>query len=332
MPGAHTVALTPLGDADISALVCELLGPDPSVGAVKALITERTAGNPFFAEEMVRELAERGVLEGERSRYLCRTDVAEVSVPATVQAVIAARIDRLEPGAKQTLSAAAVIGSRFSPDLLTSLGIDPALDPLVEAEMIDQVRFAPRAEYVFRHPLIHAVAYESQLKSDRAKLHRRLAAAIEAGDPGSVEENAAVIAENLEAAGDVQLAYGWHMRAGAWSMHRDMGAARLSWERRERSPTRCPPTIRAHRDAYRAAHPAMWHRLASPCGRLSARFDELRELSTLAGDKASLAMAMAGQVMNHWLHARVQEASALASELMALAESVADPGMTMGLS
>ena len=101
VPGAQTVALDPLGDADTSALVGELLGPDPSVGAVAALITERTAGNPFFAQEMVRELAERGVLEGQRGGYRCRADVAEVRVPATVQAVIGARIDRLEPGAKR---------------------------------------------------------------------------------------------------------------------------------------------------------------------------------------------------------------------------------------
>ncbi|MGA7054567.1 MAG: adenylate/guanylate cyclase domain-containing protein, partial [Mycobacterium sp.] len=241
VPGAQTVALAQLGDADTSALVGELLGPDPSVGAVAALITERTAGNPFFAQEMVRELAERGVLEGQRGGYGCRADVAEVSVPATVQAVIAARIDRLEPRAKQTLSAAAVIGSQFSPDLVMSLGIVPALEALVEAELIDQVRYAPRAEYAFRHPLIRAVAYESQLKSERAKLHRRLAAAIEASDSGSVEENAAVIAENLEAAGDVQLAYGWHMRAGAWSTHRDMAAARLSWERASEIADSLPP-------------------------------------------------------------------------------------------
>jgi class 3 adenylate cyclase len=333
VPGAQTVALAPLDDADISALVGELLGPDPSVGVVTALITERTAGNPFFAEEMVRELAERGVLDGERGRYRCHTDVAEISVPATVEAVIAARIDRLEPGAKQTLSAAAVIGSEFSPDLLTRLGIDPALDALVEAELIDQVRFTPRAEYAFRHPLIHAVAYESQLKPDRAKLHRSLAAAIEAGDPGSVEENAAVIAENLEAAGDVQLAYGWHMRAAAWSTHRDMAAARLSWER-AREIADALPTDDPGRTVMRIAPRTLlcgtaWRVHAEDS---SARFDELRELSTLAGDKASLAMAMAGQVMNHWLHARVQEASALASEHMALIESVADPTMTVGLS
>jgi class 3 adenylate cyclase len=333
VPGAQTVALAPLGDADTSALVGELVGPDPSVGAVAALITERTAGNPFFAQEMVRELAERGVLEGQRGGYRCHTDVAEVSVPATVQAVIAARIDRLEPGAKQTLSAAAVIGSQFGPDLLVSLGIDPALEALVEAELIDQVRFTPRAEYEFRHPLIRAVAYESQLKSDRAKVHRRLAAAIEAGDPGSVEQNAAVIAENLEAAGDVQLAYGWHMRAGAWSTHRDMAAARLSWERAseiadslpsddpERTVMRITPRTLLCGTAYRVhAQDAL------------TRFEELRELSTLAGDKASLAMGMAGQVMDHWVHARVREASALADELMALVEALADPDLIVGLS
>jgi class 3 adenylate cyclase len=331
VPGAQTVALDPLGDADTSALVAELLGADASVGAVAGLITERTAGNPFFAEEMVRELAERGVLEGERGGYRCRTDVAEVRVPATVEAVIAARIDRLEPAAKQTLSAAAVIGSQFGPDLLISLGIDPALEALVEAELIDQVSFTPRAEYAFRHPLIRAVAYESQLQSERAKLHRGLAAAIEAADPGSVEENAAVIAENLEAAGDAQLAYDWHMRAGAWSTHRDIVAARLSWERAREIADALPPDDPG-RTEMRIAPRTLLCGTAWRVDSSSARFEELRELSSLAGDKASLAMGMAGQVMNLWFHAGVRDASALASELMALLESIADPELTVGLS
>jgi class 3 adenylate cyclase len=331
VPGAQTVALAQLGDADTSALVGELVGPDPSVGAVAALITERTAGNPFFAQEMVRELAERGVLEGQRSGYRCRADVAEVSVPATVQAVIAARIDRLEPRAKQTLSAAAVIGSQFGPDLLISLGIDAALEALVEAELIDQVRFTPRAEYEFRHPLIRAVAYESQLKADRARLHRSLAAAIEAGDPGSVEQNAAVIAENLAAAGDGQLAYGWHMRAGAWSTNRDIAAARLSWERAREIADALPPD-NPERTVMRIAPRTLLCGTAWKVDSSSARFEELRELSSLAGDKASLAMGMAGQMMNLWFHARVREASALASELMALLEAIADPELTVGLS
>ena len=132
-------------------------------------------------------------------------EVAEVSVPATLQATIAARIDRLPPEAKRTLSAAAVIGSRFNLDLLTQLGVEPVVADLVAAQFIDQVKFTRQPEYVFHHPLIRAVAYESQLKSDRAELHRRLAAAIEQRDHDSVGENAALIAEHLEAAGDLRV-------------------------------------------------------------------------------------------------------------------------------
>src|SRR6516165_6480446 len=92
---AHTVALAPLSDSETMALVSQLLGPDPSVGELGQKIAERAAGNPFFAEEMVRELAERGVLQGQSGAYVSTAEVAEVSMPATVQATIAARIGRL---------------------------------------------------------------------------------------------------------------------------------------------------------------------------------------------------------------------------------------------
>jgi adenylate cyclase len=231
VPDAHTIELEPLSYSDTEALLGMLLGSDPSVSDVSAAIAERAAGNPFFVEEMVRELVQRGVLTGERGGYVCRSDVAEVGVPATVQAAIAARIDRLNSRAKRTLNAASVIGARFGAQLLTALKIDPAVDELLKTELIDQVRYAPGAEYAFRHPLIRAVAYESQLKSDRAEVHRRLAAAIESGSPESADQNAALIAEHLQAAGDRHAAYAWHMRAGAWATYRDIAAARVSWER-----------------------------------------------------------------------------------------------------
>ncbi len=194
---SQTIALEPLEDSQIAALAAELLGGHPSVAGVAAMIARRAAGNPFFAGEIVRDLAERGVLDGQRGTYVCDGELAEVSVPATLQAVIAARIDRLDPMAKRTVCAAAVIGSRFSPDLLAALQIDPVLNDLLRAELIDQIVFSPRAEYAFRHPLIRTVAYESQLKSDRAGLHRRLAATIDQDD-----QNATLIAEHQEAAGD----------------------------------------------------------------------------------------------------------------------------------
>src|SRR5258705_7889235 len=112
------------------------------------MIAERPAGTPFFAEEMVRDLAERGVLRGNRSAYELTADAGEVSVPATLQATIAARIDRLDPAAKRTLNAAAVIGSRFSRDLLETLGTNPALQDLLIGVFIDQITFTRQPEYV----------------------------------------------------------------------------------------------------------------------------------------------------------------------------------------
>ena len=126
MHGAQTIALAPLSDSETAALITELLGPDPSVGALARAIAERAAGNPFFAEEIVRDLAERGVLRGQPGAYVGMAETAEVTVPGTLQATIAARIDRLDPKAKRTLSAGAVIGSRFDLDLLTVLGVEPS--------------------------------------------------------------------------------------------------------------------------------------------------------------------------------------------------------------
>ena len=308
MHGAQTIALAPLGDSDTAALIGELLGSDPSVGELAAIIAERAAGNPFFAEEMVRELAQRGVLTGQRGGYVCRTDVADVTVPATVQAAIAARIDRLSTPARQTLNAASVIGARFGADLLAALGIDAVVDELLGAELIDQVRFTPTAEYAFHHPLIRAVAYESQLKSDRAQWHRRVAAAVESRRPASVEENAALIAEHLEAAGELHAAYGWHMRAAAWSTNRDLDAARLSWERARRIADALPaddPGQLSMRIAPRTMLCATDYQ-ARTVQESRGRFAELRELCSAAGDKVSLAIGMTGLATELVLHRAVR--------------------------
>jgi class 3 adenylate cyclase/tetratricopeptide (TPR) repeat protein len=331
--GAQTIALAPLGDSDTAALIGELLGSDPSVGELAAIVAERAAGNPFFAEEMVRELVQRGVLAGARGGYVCRADVAELSVPATVQAAIEARIDRLTAPAKRTLNAASVIGARFDTGLLAALGIDAVVDELLGAELIDQVRFTPSPEYAFRHPLICAVAYESQLKSDRAEWHRRLAAAIQERAPRSVEENAAPIAEHLQAAGELHAAYGWHMRAGAWSANRDLGAARVSWERARRIADALPdddPAQLSMRIAPRTmlcATVGFGPTVEESRGRVA----ELRELCSAAGDKVSLAIGMTGLATELMYAGRAREASRLASEQMALLESIGDPTLTMAL-
>jgi class 3 adenylate cyclase len=331
--GAQTIALAPLSDDETSNLVDELLGADPTVSAIRAMIAARAAGNPFFAQELTRELAQQRVLIGQRGSYACRTDVGEVRVPATLQATIAARIDRLEPAAKRTLTAAAVIGSRFTPDLLNSLGIDPHVEELIGAELIDQVRFTPHAEYAFRHPLIRSVAYEAQLKSDRTELHRRLAVGIEAREPDSADQNAALIAEHLEAAGDLLAAYGWQMRAASWATTRDITAAQLNWQRAINLADALGADF-PDRAALRIAPRTMlcgigWRVHERVAG---ADFEQLRELCTAAGDKSSLAVGMAGLIMDLLHQDRMREAAELASQAMALIESIGDPTLTVGLS
>ena len=330
--GGQTIALAPLSDSETTALITALLGADGSTGAVEQKIAERAAGNPFFAEEMVRDLAERGVLRGEPGAYLSAAEVGEVSVPITLQATIAARIDRLNAPAKRTLSAAAVLGARFTLDLLAALGIDAVVDDLLAAQFVDQVRFTGQPEYVFHHPLIRTVAYEAQLKSDRAELHGRVAAAIESREPAAAEENAALIAEHLEAAGDGHAAYGWHMRAATWATNRDITAARLSWERAQ-TIADALPTDEPDRAAMRIAPRTMLCGIAWRVHiNAGDRFDELRELCSSSGDNASLAIAMAGLVMEHMQQGRMFEAAQLASEAMALIESVGEPTLTVGLS
>jgi predicted unusual protein kinase regulating ubiquinone biosynthesis (AarF/ABC1/UbiB family)/class 3 adenylate cyclase len=330
---AHTISLAPLSDSETTALITELLGVDSSVGDLTMTIADRASGNPFFAAEIVRDLAERRVLVGDRGAYVCIRDVAEVTVPATLQAAIAARIDRLEPTAKRSLGAAAVIGSRFDTDLLKALDVEPALDLPVKAELIYKVGGGPRAEYVFHHPLIRAVAYESQLKSDRAELHRRLASVIQVRDPTSVDENAALIAEHVQATGDVPGAYGWHMRAASWLAQRDLVGACQSWER-ARDCAEALPMDYAHRTAMGIAPRVMLcvNGIRVNATTTDVRFAELQQLCQEADDKASLAFGMAGMLPVHVLHGRVREASQLASEYMTLVESIGDPTLTVLLA
>jgi adenylate cyclase len=150
------------------------------------------------------------------------------------------------------------------------------------------------AEYAF-HQLVRAVAYEAQLKSSRAELHRQLASAIERREPDLADENAALIAEHLAAAGDLHAAYKWHCVAAVWSTHRDIKAAKTNWQRAQEIADRLDADDAdrlAMRIAPRTLLCANGWRIAGTVE--DAGFDELRELTGVAGDKLSLIIGMAG--------------------------------------
>jgi class 3 adenylate cyclase/tetratricopeptide (TPR) repeat protein len=188
--------LDPLPPARAEELLASLVGDDPGLGSLKRLLTERTEGNPFFLEESVRTLAETGVLVGERGGYRLAKDIEGVRMPATVQAVLAARIDRLAPEDKALLQTAAVIGGDVPFGLLRALAElpEPALRTglarLRDGEFVYETALFPEAEYTFNHALTHEVAYASLLQERRRALHARVVEVFEALYPERVGEQA----------------------------------------------------------------------------------------------------------------------------------------------
>jgi adenylate cyclase len=216
------IALQPLSADAIDALLVDLLGADPSLEELRPRILERTAGNPFFIEEVVRSLAEEGALAGARGHYQLAQPLAEIRIPAAVQNVLAARIDRLLEDQKNVLQTASVIGSEFSEPLLARVAggiseiLSATLAELVSAEFLYERAIYPEHEYAFRHPLTRDVAYESQLHARRANIHAAVAQALEAAHPEKLDEKAAVLAQHWEGAGDSLSAARWHRRAAEW--------------------------------------------------------------------------------------------------------------------
>jgi class 3 adenylate cyclase/tetratricopeptide (TPR) repeat protein len=177
--------LDPLPAASAEELLQTLLGHDPSLASVKPRLVAQTQGNPFFLEESVRTLIETGVLVGERGVYRLAQPLDSLQVPATVQAVLAARIDRLPPEDKRLLQTAAVIGTEVPLPLLQAIAELPEealhrdLTHLQAAEFLYETSLFPEREYTFKHALTHEVAYGSLLQERRRALHARIVEALE---------------------------------------------------------------------------------------------------------------------------------------------------------
>jgi len=178
--------LDPLPEASADALLQALLGEDASLVPLTQLLIARTQGNPFFLEESVRTLVETGMLVGERGAYRLAQALDTLQVPATVQALLAARIDRLAPEDKRLLQTAAVIGTEVPWALLQAIAdtseeaLYRSLAQLQAAEFLYETSLFPERAYTFKHALTHEVAYGSLLHERRRALHARIVEALEA--------------------------------------------------------------------------------------------------------------------------------------------------------
>ncbi len=218
------VSLEPLGEEDTREMLRDLAGEDPSLDGLGELIHERAQGNPFFIEEIVRELAERGHLEGERASYRLVRPVEDAGVPPTVQAILAARIDRLSADAKTLLQVASVVGKELGArELRMTAGIghdemEPVICELTESGFLYEAEIYPEKVLAFRHPLTREVAYGTQLADRREATHAAAARAIVELNPGERhDELAALVADHMAAGGETLEAARWYARAAFWA-------------------------------------------------------------------------------------------------------------------
>ncbi|MGH2541330.1 MAG: AAA family ATPase, partial [Ardenticatenaceae bacterium] len=215
----------PLGELDtaqITALVKQLIGNHLELRSVSERIVARCGGNPFFAEELVRSLAERGAISGELGDYGPGSRYDADLLPASVQAVIAARIDGLASQEKSIVHIAAIIGKEFPLSVIEEVTkipreqIETIIDHLHYSHLIAPRLGSVDCEYFFRHPLLQEVAYNGQLKSRRSKLHAAVAVALERQYSSKLDEFAALVSHHYEAAGELAHAANYAARAAVW--------------------------------------------------------------------------------------------------------------------
>jgi class 3 adenylate cyclase/tetratricopeptide (TPR) repeat protein len=222
----HEISLQSLRPVDTRELLRDLAGEDPSLDGLGDLVHERTTGNPFFIEEIVRALAESGHLQGESGAYRLAGPLDDGGVPATVQTVLAARIDRLGPDAKRLLQAASVAGKEVTERALVLVaGLadrgagEDALRELIGAGFLYELELYPERVLAFRHPLTREVAYGSQLAEQRARTHVAVARATIELNPDRHDELAALISSHMAQGGEPLEAARWAARAAYWAGH-----------------------------------------------------------------------------------------------------------------
>jgi predicted ATPase/class 3 adenylate cyclase len=215
------LSIDPLPAASAEELLAALLGNDSGLRPLKRLLIERTDGNPFFLEESVRTLVEAKDLSGERGAYHLETASHSLQIPATAQAILAARIDRLLAEDKQLLHAASVIGKDVPFALLQAIAELPeeslrqGLAHLQAAEFLYEAQLFPDLEYTFKHALTHDVAYGSLLRGRRRSLHARIVAAIEHLQPNRLRDYVDQLAHHAFRGEAWGKAVTYHRQAGA---------------------------------------------------------------------------------------------------------------------
>jgi adenylate cyclase len=337
--GSHCeqLALRPLGKSAAWALLESLLGDDRSLDGLADLIAARAVGNPFFCEELVQALSESGHLAGERGDYRLSKTLGEIVLPATVQATLAARIDRLSERERELLQMASVIGYEVSEPVLRGVSgltdgeLSDVLQSLVSAELLSERMSDSGVEYEFKHPLTQEVTYRSQLTDRRQHLHREVALAIERLEPEKLDERAALIAHHWQAAGEPLAAARWNARAAAWIGPNDISQSLSHWRKVAELTAGLPDSPETTGLALGAC---IWEldygwRLGITEEEARAHYERGRELAQKSPDRMPLFMLVAAYTGVCMMAGNLRQQAELFDEVDRLSIEIGDPGLRM---
>ena len=339
-PHSETIDLQPLDRADTAKLLRDLAGEDPSLDGLDEPIHERTGGNPFFIEEIVRELAEAGYLEGDRGAHRLARPIEDAGVPVTVQAVLGARIDRLDAEAKRLLQVASVLGKEVGEEgLAMAAGLDPeamerALAELISGGFLYEAEIYPQRLLAFRHPLTREVAYGTQLASQREATHAAAARAmIELSPADRHDEQAALIADHLKQGGETLEAARWSARAAHWAGHsRPRDAMRL-WHDVMELSSRLEENEEtdALGIASRLAQIQFAWRVGLDLGEQERLLNEAEEIAGRRADLHSLVLLKMSRSARPGLQQHTDEWLAQVEEMNRLADQAGDPHLQVAI-
>ncbi len=337
-PAYRRVSLVPLGPESTEELLEDLVGKDASLDGLADLIHERTGGNPFFIEEVVRELVEAGYLESDHGGYRLTKPVGDTRVPDTVQAILAARIDRLAT-AKALLQAAAVIGKEVpEPALRLVAGVDDevleqGLKELIGAGFLYEAEIYPERVLAFSHPLTQEVAYGSQLGEQRARVHAATAQAMIELNPDRHDELAALFAQHLEQGGETLEAARWYARAAHRAGYGHPQDAMRLWGRVTDLASELPESEETSALGVfsRLLQLDYAWRLGMEKERVDSLVAEAREIATRTGDLRSLTMLRLLESARPGLVQPAEDWTRASDEAIALADESGDDALRVAI-
>ena len=331
--------IDPLRAESAEEFLHALLGLDSGLDPLRRLLIERTDGNPFFLEESVRALVETKALVGERGAYRLARAVQTLQIPATAQAILAARIDRLSPEHKRLLQAASVIGKDVPLSLLHAVAdegedlLRGGLAELQATEFLYETRLFPDVEYTFKHALTHEVTYGTLLQDRRRALHARIVAAIEQLHGDRLGEQMELLAHHAVRGGAWEKAVVYLREAGTKAFTRSANADAVSYFTRglEIAET-LPEGADRDRDELAlllALGPAIQALKGLGAPEAERVFSRARELSERVGETGAAFQALWGQWMVSAGQGRVAPARRIGGELLNLAERTNDRALLL---